>query len=278
MLGVVVMHFIQPTRPIWSLALILAAILTACATTTSSTGRKQYVGGVSDQQLIALGTQAFAEAKHNTPLSKDSAKIAYVYCVVDALVAQLPPEQQRTSWETALFDEEEANAFALPGGKIGVNHGIFTVARNQDQLAAVIAHEIGHVIERHHDERITRQKRASSVVGVLSILGAAAGYGDLVSDGGGLLAQAGFLLPGTRAQESEADIVGQQLAARAGFDPDEAVTLWQNMIASGGQRPPQWLSTHPNPENRISELRSRALGLRPVFAQARAAGLRPQCG
>jgi len=272
------MNPIPPPIKALLLTISLALLLTACATTTSSTGRKQYVGGVSQQQLIQLGLNAFDEAKENTPLSKDPAKTAYVQCVVDALIAQLPPEQRDFGWETAVFAEDEPNAFALPGGKIGVNTGIFTVAENQHQLAAVIAHEIGHVIENHHDERITRQQGAASLLGVLGALAGTRGYGDLVNDGGGLLLQTGFLLPGTRAQESEADIVGQQLAAHAGFDPAEAAKLWQNMMRAGGQRPPQWLSTHPNPESRMAELRTRATRLQPVFEEARRAGLHPQCG
>jgi len=259
------------------LAAVLVLVLVACATTTSSTGRKQYVGGVNQQQLVQLGADAFDEAKQNTPLSDHLEDIAYVRCVVDALVAQLPPEQREIAWETVLFAEDEPNAFALPGGKVGVNAGIFTVARNQDQLAAVLAHEIGHVVENHHDERITRQKNASTVLNMLGVLAGMSGYGDLVNSGGGLLVQTGFLLPGTRAQETEADIVGQQLAARAGFDPAEAVGLWQNMMAANDERPPQWLSTHPSPETRIEALRTRARQLVPVFEQARAAGLRPDC-
>ena len=85
----------------------------------------------------------------------------YVRCVVGALVRELPAEWRSTGWETAVFVDKEPNAFALPGGKVGVNTGIFTVARNQDQLAAVIAHEIGHVISHHHDERITRQMESA---------------------------------------------------------------------------------------------------------------------
>src|SRR5690606_29673202 len=170
-----------------------------------------------------------------------------VRCVVDAIVAQLPAQQRRIAWETAVFVQDEPNAYALPGGKVGVNTGIFKVAKNQDQLAAVIAHEVGHVVENHHDERITRQMGAA---GVVQLLGALAGdYGQLATQGGSLLAQTGFLLPGSRVQETEADVVGQRLMAQAGFDPREAVSLWQNMIAAGGSRPPQWLSTHPDPQS-----------------------------
>ncbi|MCA0395054.1 MAG: M48 family metallopeptidase [Proteobacteria bacterium] len=258
------------------LSLVVVAVLAACATTTSSTGRRQYVGAVSQDQLNQLGAQAFTEAKQKGPLSNDGKQIAYVRCVVDALVQQLPESQRAIRWESAVFAEKEPNAFALPGGKVGVNSGLFTVARNQDQLAAVIGHEIGHVVERHHDERITRQMGAA---GAVQLLGALAGnYGQLASQGGGLLAQTGFLLPGSRAQESEADVVGQRMMAQAGFDPRAAVGLWQNMMSAGGNRPPEWLSTHPDPQARIAELQARANQLLPVYEQARAAGRRPQCG
>ncbi len=257
-------------------ALVIAASVAACATSTTSTGRTQYVGAVSQAQLNQLGAQAFTEAKQKGPLSTDARQNAYVRCVVDALVRQLPPGQQTIAWETAVFAQKEPNAYALPGGKVGVNSGLFDVARNQDQLAAVIGHEIGHVVERHHDERITRQMGAA---GAVQLLGALAGnYGQLATQGGSMLAQTGFLLPGSRTQETEADVVGQRMMAQAGFDPRAAVALWENMIAAGGSRPPQWLSTHPDPQSRISELQARAQSLLPTWEQARAAGRRPNCG
>lgn len=266
---------------LWFLSAAIVAVLASCATTTSSTGRKQFVGGVSQEQLNQLGAQAFTEAKTKGPLSKDAKQNAYVRCVVNALVKQLPAQTQSAAWETAVFAEQEPNAFALPGGKVGVNTGIFTVAKNQDQLAAVLAHEIGHVVEHHHDERITRQMGASGAVQFLGALaGAKYGQGgaDLATQGGSLLAQGGFLLPGSRVQETEADVVGQRLMAEAGFNPEQAVNLWQNMISAGGSRPPQWLSTHPDPQSRIQELRNRAGTLVPAYQQARASGRVPKCG
>lgn len=266
----------------WILSAAIVATLAACATTTSSTGRTQYVGAVSQQQLDQLGAQAFAEAKAKQPLSNDSTRNAHVRCVVTALVRQLPPKAQSTAWETAIFADKEPNAFALPGGKIGVNIGIFSVAKTQDQLAAVLAHEIGHVVDNHHNERITRQMGASGAVQLLSALAGGTRFGQqgsqLATQGGGLLAQTGFLLPGSRQQETEADVVGQQLMARAGFDPAQAVNLWENMISAGGSRQPEWLSTHPDPQSRIQELRSRAGTLAPTYQQARAAGRTPRCG
>ena len=265
----------------WVLGIAIAGVLAGCATTTSSTGRKQYVGGVSQEQLNQLGAQAFVEAKSKGPLSTDAKQNAYVRCIVNALVLQLPPADRSTAWETAVFTNKEPNAFALPGGKVGVNTGIFTVAKNQDQLAAVLGHEIGHVIARHHEERITRQMGAQAGLGVLGAL-AGARYGEgaanTVNQLGGMTAQAAFLLPGSRTQESEADVVGQRLMAQAGFDPRQAVGLWQNMMAASANRPPQWLSTHPDPANRIRELERDAPSLVPTYEAARKAGNVPKCG
>ncbi len=262
------------------LSLAIAASVAACATTTSSTGRQQFVGAVSQQQLDQLGAQAFAQAQAKGPLSNDSRQKAYVRCVVNALVPQLPADARGVAWESAVFAIDEPNAFALPGGKVGVNSGIIKVARNQDQLAAVIAHEMGHVVEQHHNERITRQMGASALLqGVGALAGSRYGQGaaNTVGQLGSVGLQAGFLLPGTRAQETEADVVGQRLMAQAGFNPEQAVDLWQNMMAAGGSRQPAWLSTHPDPQARMQELRTRAVALVPVYKQARASGRTPSC-
>lgn len=263
------------------LGLVITLMVSACATTTSPTGRRQMVGGVSQAELDQLGAKAFAETRQKEKISTDGRQNGYVQCVVNALVAQLPSQYRGVRWETAVFVDPEPNAFALPGGKVGVNTGIFTVAKNQDQLAAVIGHEIGHVISRHHEERLTRQMGAQTGLAVLGALAGAA-YGDgaanTVNQLGGAGAQAAFLLPGSRTQESEADVVGQRLMAEAGFDPAQAVNLWQNMMAASAGRSPQWLSTHPDPANRIRELQRDAPSLSGVFQQAQASGRRPKCG
>ena len=263
------------------LSAAIAVAVAGCATTTSPTGRTQYVGAVSQAELNQLGAQAFAEMKAQKRQSSDARQNAYLRCVVNDLVAVLPADWRQQGWETAVFVDEDANAFVLPGGKVGIYTGLFNVARNQDQLAAVIAHEIGHVVAHHHNERITRQAGASGVVQLLGgLLGSRYGSGiaNAAVQGGSILAQTGFLLPGSRTQETEADVVGQQIMAQAGFDPRAAVNLWENMIESGGSRPPEWLSTHPDPSQRIGELRSRAAGLVSVYEQAKAQGKRPSCG
>lgn len=262
------------------LGLSIAVLATACATTTSPTGRSQRVGAVSQEQLNQMGAQAFAQAKAKTPQSTNSSQTAYVRCVVSAVTRELPSAWQ-TNWETALFADNSPNAFALPGGKVGINTGIFTVAKNQDQLAAVIAHEIGHVVSRHHDERITNQMGAQGLVGILgALVGSAYGQGAANTAGqlGGLAAQGAFLLPNNRRQESEADVVGQRLMASAGFNPQQAVNLWENMISASSGSPPEWLSTHPDPHSRLTELRNRAGALMPTYQQARASGRTPNCG
>ncbi|PJK13976.1 peptidase [Lysobacteraceae bacterium NML07-0707] len=262
-------------------ACVLAVTVAACATTTSPTGRTQRIGAVSQAQLEQMGAGAFAELKARKPLSNNPRERTYVDCVVNSIVRELPQNWQRYAWENAVFRDDSPNAFALPGGKVGIHSGIFKVAKNQDQLAAVVAHEIGHVVARHHDERITRQMGTQVGVGLLgALLGAAYGQnvGNLATQGGGMIAQGAILLPNNRTQESEADVVGQQLMARAGFDPRQAVDLWQNMIAAGGARMPQWLSTHPDPQSRLREMGVRAEGLMPIYQQARASGRRPNCG
>lgn len=271
------MAMVNPARGLgWAVLLVLAA----CATSTSPTGRTQYVGGVSQAQLEQMGLQAFAEAKKESSLSKDPQLTAYVGCVVRAVTVQLPAPWNQVRWEYALFNNNETNAWALPGGKIGVYTGIFTVAKNQDELAGVIAHEVGHVVSRHHDERITRQLAAQTGLGLAGAL-VGARYGDAATQTtqqlGGALLQGTFLLPNSRTQESEADVVGQQLMAKAGFNPEGAVALWRNMAAADANRPPQWLSTHPDPQSRLRELQARAQGLLPVMQAARKAGHTPKC-
>lgn len=272
---------LRQTRSIL-LAAAVAVAISACATTTSPTGRTQVVGGVSQQQLDQMGDQAFTEMRAQKAQTSDARQRAYATCVVNAIVGELPADwQQRYRWDSAVFVDNSPNAFALPGGHVGLYTGIFTVARNQDQLAGVVSHEIGHVIANHHNERITRQlgtQGALQVAGALLGSRYGQGIGNAAMQGGSILAQTGFLLPGSRTQESEADVVGQQLMARAGFDPRASVGLWENMIKASGNRSPEWLSTHPDPQARMAEMNQRAAALMPEYERARAAGKRPNCG
>lgn len=254
-------------------------LIAACATTPG--GRSQLLL-VSDTQMNQMGVTAFDQMKANDKLSVVPGKSAYAQCIVDALVAELPDEWRGLPWEAQAFAIAEPNAFALPGGKVGINTGLLRVATTQDQLAAVLAHEVAHVTHRHAGERVSQQQLAQAGV---ALAGAYAGRNasaqevDLLMAAMGAGVQVGVLLPFSRAHESEADVAGQQLMARAGFDPAAAASLWQAMreASSSQGRAPKILSTHPDPGQRIEALQAKVNDLRPVYEQARAAGRRPQC-
>lgn len=250
--------------------LLVAAVatgLTACAAVIPESG------------LEADAEQAFREMKNHVPLSQDPAVIDYVTCVTTAVVGALDGRAAEYEWELAIFDQPQVNAFAMAGGKVAVYTGLLQVAENDDQLAAVIGHEIAHVTERHVAERMARVMAtdlgANVLVGVIggNSVNAIRGTSMAVSMG----AQFGLLLPFNRAQESEADEEGLYFMARAGFDPRESVNLWQNMQASKDREVPEFLSTHPSSSTRIDKLVSYYPKALVAYNQAQQAGLNPYC-
>lgn len=236
---------------------------------------------VPSAQMDRMGTEAFAKMKATQKLSQDAKLQAQAQCVVQQLVAALPEKKRQQAWEVQVFEDKSPNAFALPGGKVGINSGLFAVARNQDEMAAVVGHEIAHVLQEHSNERVSRQMLAGiglEVLGAYTDSKTASQNSKLIMGALGLGAQVGVLLPNSRKQESEADLAGQKHMARAGFDPARAVTLWQQMIALGKKgAPPQILSTHPNPEQRIEALAERLPAVMPLYQEARQAGRVPKC-
>jgi predicted Zn-dependent protease len=156
-------------------------------------------------------------------------------------------------WQFTVFDNDEPNAFALPGGKVGVNTGLFKVARNDAQLAAVMGHEVAHAIARHGAERVSQQMIAQGL-GAVAVGG---GVNPQIVETVAQAATLGIILPYSRTQESEADHIGLLYMAEAGYHPRQAVKLWQNFDALGGDRPPEFLSTHPAPGSRIGNLEKR---------------------
>jgi predicted Zn-dependent protease len=182
-----------------------------------------------------------------------------------------------SSWEVVVFEEESANAFALPGGKIGVHTGLLDVATNQHQLATVLGHEVAHVLAEHGNERVSTQLATQGGLELIqAISGPASPTKNAALAALGLGAQVGVLLPFSRAQESEADTIGLELMARAGFDPRQGPVLWENMSRQGGQ-PPEFLSTHPSGDTRIRSLEAQVPEVMPVYERARSAGRRPSC-
>ncbi|MEQ6916399.1 M48 family metallopeptidase [Halomonas aquatica] len=261
----------------WIHCLTIGALsMSLAACTTSPTGRSQLTL-MSDDQLDQMGAQAFAEYQQKLP-TVGGAPLRHVQCVTAALISALPARERDQNWQVRVFESDQANAFALPGGYVGINTGLFQVARNQDQLAAVIGHEIAHVLARHANERASTQ--TATQLG-LSVISSAAGMqgagGETMMAALGMGAQYGILLPFSRRHESEADTLGLTLMAEAGFDPRASIALWNNMSAAGGARPPTWLSTHPSHGQRLGGLEAGMGQAMARYERARQAGRMPNC-
>lgn len=259
------------------LAIVLVAF-TVLACSTSPTGRSQMIWK-SDEELSAESARQFAEMRASMPLLTDQATIDYVHCVATAVVDVLPQEYKDLPWEMAIFDSDSVNAFAMPGGKIGVMQGILKAAQNQNQLAAVIGHEIAHVTARHANERASRGGVSNVGIQVVAVLLGGGNSGATYTAYEALNAGAslGIMLPFSRGQESEADMIGLDYMAQAGFDPRESAPLWVNMSNEAGKAPAEFLSTHPSSENRIDALVSRFGQTLALYNQAQKEGRNPNC-
>ena len=254
---------------------LATALLAACV--TSPTGRSQLMV-VSDSQMSQMGLAAFNDMRKQGKFVDAPRERAYATCVSRALVAVLPPPWNTQQWEVQIVGDDTANAFALPGGRIGVNKGMFKLADNQDQLAVVLGHELSHVVARHGAERVSDNMAAQAAVAAGTVYaGSRGGDANTAAALLGAGAELSILLPFSRTQESEADTLGQRYMAQAGFDPRAAVTLWQKMGAQGGSKPPAFLSTHPSTGNRAQALNQQAQQLMPVYEQARKSGHAPNC-
>ncbi len=256
---------------------VVIIIMSGCA--TSPLGRSQ-ISLVPDAQMNSMGSAAYSEMKTKVHTEVDTPMAKYIQCIARPIAAASNSGIPGDQWEIRLFQDDTANAFALPGGKIGVHTGLLKVAKTDSQLAAVLGHEVGHVIAKHGKERVSQ--------GMLTQGGLVVASAALGEQGGaknnalmaalGLGAQYGILLPFGRTQESEADLIGLDLMARVGFDPRESVQLWKNMIGDhGGKAPPEWMSTHPASENRIANLQAHFREAMPKYEAAKAAGTSPVC-
>lgn len=251
------------------LILLTAGLLHACV--TSPTGRNQFIM-MPEAQIDQMGLQTFSALKTQKPISRNPQFNRLATCIANTIT-----QQTGGKWEVVVFQDKSFNAFALPGNKIGVYTGLIQmVGGNQDQLAAVIGHEIGHVLAKHSNERASQEMLAKQGMGIIqkTSLGQSPQMLGLL----GLGAQYGILMPFSRAQESEADIIGQDLMAKAGFDPRQSIVLWQKMEqASQGQQPVEFMSTHPSDATRIQALQQRMPQAMALFQQAQSTGHHPHC-
>lgn len=211
---------------------------------------------VSPEEERAMGQEAFQEIRQEMPRSTNAAYQARLQRVGRRIVAVSGSGISVTAWEFVVFKSDQVNAFALPGGHVGAFEGLMRLAADDAELAAVVGHEVGHVIARHSAQRVGASQVSQLGVGVIAALLGAGGYADprtaqaLLGAG----AQYGILLPFSRSQELEADRIGLGLMAKAGYEPKAAIRFWQRMMRSGGAKPPAILSTHPADQERIERL------------------------
>lgn len=227
---------------------IAAALLLAACQSAPVTGRQQFIV-VSDSEANELGAQAFQEILADSTISRDPQMNETVQRIGKRIAAATGLTGY--DWEFVVIDDPEPNAFALPGGKVAVHTGMFKVAQNDAQLAAVMGHEVAHATARHSAERMSQQ------MALQYGLQAAGATSEYAAQNIELLAQAatlGVILPFSRDQEAEADEIGLIYMARAGYDPRAAIDLWRNMQSYAGSGGPEFLSTHPSTGNRIAEL------------------------
>lgn len=254
-----------------------ATALGGCAAVdTTSSGavgvdRKQYMSGlVSEQALQQEAAQQYSSllsrAKTQGALDVNAAQTKRVQAIANKLIAQVGvfrPDAASWDWQVHVLNSDEVNAWCMPGGKIAVYTGLINqIKPTDDELAAVIGHEMAHALREHAREQVSQQMVTNMGLSVLSAVTGSAATADM----GSALTQVMFTLPNSRTHEAEADRIGVELAARAGYDPRAAVTLWQKMGAlGGGGAPPEFLSTHPSAASRTADLTQAANKVLPLY-------------
>jgi len=240
--------------------LLLGCLLLWAGCYTNPVTGRQYAVMTSVGEELQLGAQAFTAVKQAEPISRDPSANARIQKIGRRIAAAVGNQLPGAQWEFVVFESDELNAFALPGGKVGVYTGLMKLLSSDDELAAVMGHEIGHVVARHGGKRMTE----ATLIGLVGTAGAIAmdnKYGsekrDLFLLAYGGISTVGYVLPHSRGDESEADLMGLQYAAQAGYNPYAGISLWEKMgAASSRSKVPAWMSTHPSNAQRIADLRA----------------------
>ena len=255
------------------------ALAAGCQTVETTKGGTV---GVDRQQRMAVSSeevnagaqkayaQMMAEAQKKNALDRDAAQVQRVKNIVSRLVPQTATFRQdaaRWPWEVHVVSLDDVNAWCMPAGKMAVYTGLINKLQpSDDELAAVMGHEIAHALREHSREQISQQMGTQAAIG---IAGALFGVGELGQGIGNMVADVTLNKPKSRTHETEADRIGVELAARAGYDPHAAVSLWEKMLKLGGSQPPQWLSTHPSNESRIADLKTYSERVMPLYQAAK---------
>lgn len=252
-------------KVVWLVAMLAAAPLAGCAASGTGLG----LNLVPEAQVEEEGVRAWQQLRAETPASSNAEMQARARRVADRVLRQAG--ENPAQWEVEVFKSDELNAFALPGGKIGVFEGMMKLADSDDQLAAVLGHEIGHNKAHHAAQRMNTEMASQLGVEVLSsVLG-----GGNVQMAAALLgagAQYGLVLPYSRNQELQADQLGLHYMARAGYDPRAALTLWHKMAQAAGGGGPAFLSTHPATAERIQGLEAQMAQAEQEYRASKAGG------
>ncbi|MBQ8674123.1 MAG: M48 family metallopeptidase [Bacteroides sp.] len=241
----------------------LSMLLMGCGS-VPVTGRKQVLL-VSDQEVLASSLTQYNAYMQSAPRSAKTTQSAQVTRVGKRIAAAteqylrengLASEVENFSWEFNLVKDSQINAFCMPGGKIVVYEGLMNIVASDDELAVVIGHEVAHAVAKHSNERMSQQMLTQYGAQILSqsLSKKSAAVQTLANSVYGIGAQYGVMLPFSRQHETEADYMGLIFMRMAGYDPDVAVNFWQKMSASGSSSVPEFMSTHPNDERRISDI------------------------
>jgi predicted Zn-dependent protease len=257
---------------LWMFALVACETVQTTQSGVVGVDRKQSMAVSSesiDQAARKQYSQLMAGQRQKGTLNRNQAQVDRVRAVANRLVPQVGafrPDARNWAWEVNVLSSSEVNAWCMPGGKIAVYTGLLDKLHlTDDELAAVMGHEIAHALREHARERASEQMVAGSVISVGSAL---LGLGDLGQMGAEYAYMGLIGLPNSRDHETEADRIGVELAARAGYDPRAAITLWQKMGQVGGSEPLKFLSTHPPREDRMNDLSIYAQRVMPLYEQA----------
>ena len=246
---------------------------------------------VSEREIEIKSEKAWEQMLAQNPRSRDLTKRALVRCVAKNIIKQLDEPYRSSSWEIELFENPGVNAFAMPGGKLGVFSGLFEVAADQDELATVIGHEIAHVTKKHSYERAKRDMRTQigATIGMAVLMGNMASKQitsqaelnqinnqiNTINMMSQIMAEYGLNLPFNRSQEKDADKAGLLYMARAGFNPLKSLSLWKKMQDQGNRPNLEFVSSHPSDKKRINGLSSQ---LSKTLSAYNAVARKPNCG
>lgn len=256
-----------------TLTVTVALPIAGCSSTTDGgavgADRRQLLL-VSSSEIMQLSNQAYqqtiAQARAKGKLDTNAAQVARLRRIANDLIPQTTvyrPDATRWQWQVHAISSNDINAYVMPGGKIVFYSGIIDrLSLTDAEIAAIMGHEMAHALREHSREKVSRSVATS---GVLSIATAALGLSSGQQELAGLASQLGLNLPHSRTQEAEADKIGLELMARAGYNPNAAITLWQKMQRAGGGSTPQFLSTHPSSASRIQAMQALMPTVTPLY-------------